>query len=165
MAGRVGYSEEVRIAAAGQFVLGHGAGAVATYLGLSHGTMRRWQDAYRQGRLLNSGVVRENRSYPQQLKQAAVEKFLAGTPKSEIIFEFGISTRTVFDRWVAAYRKDGPSGLVAKPKGRKPSVVGKESLERKVYRLEMENVLLKKFQALMAEDQAAQPSKRRRSRH
>lgn len=165
MGGRVGYSEEVRVAAAGQFALGHGASAVATYLGLSHGTMRRWQDAYRQGRLLNSGVVRENRIYSQQVKQAAVEKFLAGTPKSEIIFEFGISTRTVFDRWVAAYRKDGPSGLVPKPKGRKPSVVGKESLEQKVYRLEMENALLKKFQALMAEDQAAQLSKRKRSRH
>lgn len=165
MVGQGGYSEEIRIEAARQFALGHGASAVATYLGLPHGTMRKWQDAYRQGRLLNSGVVRENRIYSQQLKQAAVEKFLAGTPKSEIIFEFGISTRSLFDRWVAAYRKDGPSGLVPKPKGRKPSVVGKESLEQKVYRLEMENVLLKKFQALMAEDRAAQPSKRRRSRH
>ena len=165
MAGRVGYPEGIRIEAARQFALGHGFSAVATYLGLPHGTMRKWQDAYRQGRLLNSGVVRENRIYSQQVKQAAIEKFLAGTPKSEIIFEFGISTRSLFDKWVAAYRKDGPSSLVLKPKGRKPSVVGKESLEQKVYRLEMENVLLKKFQALTAEDRAAQPSKRRRSRH
>jgi len=164
MDGRIRHSEAVRIEAARHFALGYGAGAVATFLGLPHGTMRKWQDAYRQGHLLNLGVVRENRIYSRQVKQAAVEKFLAGTPKSEIIFEFGISTRTVFERWVAAYRKDGPSGLDPKPKGRKPSVVGKESLEQKVYRLEMENALLKKFQALMAEDQAAQPSKRKRSR-
>jgi len=64
------------------FALGHGARAVATYLGLSHTTMRQWQDAYRQGRLLHSGDVREIKIYPQQLKVAAVEKFLAGTSPS-----------------------------------------------------------------------------------
>ena len=165
MDGRIIYSEEIRIEAARQFALGNGSQAVATYLGLPRATMRTWQDAHRRGHLLNSGSVRENKSYPQQLKQAAVEKFLAGTPKAEIILEFGISTRSVFDRWVAIYRKDGPSGIAPKPSGRKPSVVGKESLEAKVRRLEMENVLLKKFQALMAEEKAAQPSKRKRSRH
>jgi transposase-like protein len=162
---RINYSEETLIEAARQFALGHGASAVATYLGLSHGTMRKWQDAHRQGRLLHSGVVREIKIYPEQLKLAAVEKFLAGTPKTEIILEFGISTRSIFDRWVAAYRKDGPSGLAPKPRGRRPSVVGQESLEQKVQRLEMENALLKKFQALMAVDEAAQPQKRKQSRH
>ena len=147
------------------FALGHGARNVATYLGLPYSTMRQWQDAHRQGHLLHSGSVRENKIYPHQLKQAAVEKFLAGTSKTDIVFEFGISTRSLFDKWVAAYRKDGPDGLAPKPKGRKPSAVGHENLEAKVYRLEMENALLKKFQALVAEEKAAQPSKRRRSRH
>lgn len=94
-----------------------------------------------------------------------MEKFLAGTSKTEIILEFGISTRSIFDKWVSIYRKDGPAGLIAKRKGRKPLVIGEESLEQKVYRLEMENALLKKFQALVAEEKAAQPSKRRRSSH
>lgn len=165
MDGRFSYSEETRIEVARLFALGHGARAVATYLGLSHTTMRQWQDAYRQGHLLNSGSVREIKIYPQQLKVAAVEKFLAGTSKTDIVLEFGISARSLFDKWVAAYRKDGPSGLAPKPKGRKPSVVGTESLEAKVYRLEMENALLKKFQALVAEEKAARPSKRKRSRH
>ena len=157
MDGRFSYSEETRIEVARLFALGHGARAVATYLGLSHSTMRRWQDAYRQGNLLNSGFVRENKIYPQALKLAAVEKFLAGTPKAEIMLEFEISTRAVFDKWVAAYRKDGPSGLAPKPRGRKPLIVGHESLEAKVYRLEMENALLKKFQALMAEENELNP--------
>ena len=157
MDGRFSYSEETRIEVARLFALGHGARAVATYLGLSRSTMRRWQDAYRQGNLLNSGFVRENKIYPQVLKLAAVEKFLAGTPKAQIILEFEISTRAVFDKWVAAYRKDGPSGLAPKPRGRKPLIVGHESLEAKVYRLEMENALLKKFQALMAEENELNP--------
>ena len=165
MDGRIIYSEEIRIEAARQFALGYGYHVMARSLGLPLATARTWQDAYRQGHLLHSGDVRENKFYPHELKLAAVEKFLAGTPKADIIFEFGITTRAIFDRWVAAYRKDGPSGLVAKPKGRKPSVVGEETLEQKVYRLEMENALLKKFQALVAKEKAAQPSKRKQSRH
>ena len=165
MDGRIRYSEEVRIEVARLFTLGHGAKAVATYLGLPFGTMRTWQDAYRQGWLLNSGAVRENKSYPYELKLAAVEKFLAGTPKSEIVLEFGVSTRALFDKWVATYRKDGAPGLVAKAKGRKPLVAGSESLEQKIYRLEMENALLKKFQALMAKEQQARPSKRKQLPH
>lgn len=165
MDGRINYSVEIRMEAARQFGLGNGYHVVAKYLSLPLSTARTWHDAYRQDHLLHSGDVRENKIYPQQLKQAAVEKFLAGTSKTDIVAEFGISGRSLFERWVAAYRKDGPAGLAPKPRGRKPSVVGQESLEQKVYRLEMENALLKKFQALMAEDEAAQPQKRNRSRH
>ena len=165
MDGRINYFEETRIEAARQFARGFGYHVVAKHLGLPVGTARIWHDSYLQGRLLHSEAVRENIIYPQDLKLAAVEKFLAGTPKAEIILEFGISTRSIFDRWVAAYRKDGPSGLVAKPKGRKPLVVGEESLEAKVHRLEMENALLKKFHALMTQESQAQPLKRTRSSH
>ena len=165
MDGRIRYSGEVRIEVARLFTLGHGAKAVATYLGLPYDTMRVWEDSYHQGCLLNSGGVRENKSYPYELKLAAVEKFLAGTPKTEIILEFEISTRAVFNRWVFAYRKDGAKGLVAKPKGRKPLVAGQESLEQKIYRLEMENALLKKFQALMAKERQARLSKRKQLPH
>lgn len=162
---RVGYLEEVRIQAAEQFALGYGARAVATYLDLPYETMRIWVDTYHQGCLLNSGAVRENKIYPQHLKVAAVEKFLAGTPKSQILLEYEISARSLFNKWLAAYRKDGPDGLVAKAKGPKPSVVGTESLEQKIYRLEMENALLKKFQALMAKEQQVRPSKRKQLPH
>ena len=163
MHGRISHSEETRTEAASYFSQGYGFHAVATYMGLPSGTMREWLDSYRQGRLLNFDLVRENRSYPQQLKVAAVEKFLAGTPKPEILLEFGISTRTLFNKWVLAYRKDGPAGLTPKPKGRKPAGIDGESLEEKVSRLEMENALLKKYQALVIADQAAQPSKRKQS--
>lgn len=163
MDGRINYFEETRSEAAKQFAQGFGYHVVARLLSLPVGTARIWHDSYLQGRLLHSDAVRENKIYPQDLKLAAVEKFLAGTSKAEIILEFGITTRAIFNRWVSAYRKDGPAGLVAKPRGRKPLVVGKESLEAKVHRLEMENALLKKFHALMTQQNPAQPSKRKRS--
>lgn len=165
MDGRIGYSEEIRIQAAELFASGYGARTVARYLVMPLSTICTWLDSYRQDCLLNSGAVRENKIYPQHLKVAAVEKFLAGTPKSQILLEYEISTRALFNKWVATYRKEGPEGLVAKTKGPKPSVVGTESLEQKIYRLEMENALLKKFQALMAKEQQARPSKRRQLPH
>ena len=165
MDGRVGYSEEIRIQAAELFASGYGARTAARHLGLPLGTVRTWEDSYRLGHLLDFNAVRENRSYPYELKVAAVEKFLNGTPKSQILIEFEISTRALFNKWVAIYRRDGALGLVAKTKGRKPSVVGSQSLEQKIYLLEMENALLKKYHALMAKEQLARPSKRKQSPH
>ena len=165
MDGRVGYSEEIRTHATGMFASGYGARAVATYLAVPYNTVRTWEDSFRLGHLLDFSAVRENRSYPQHLKVAAVEKFLSGTPKSQILLEFEISTRALFNKWVAIYRKDGPEGLAAKAKGPKPSVVGTESLEQKIYRLEMENALLKKYHALMASQQQVQPSRRKQLPH
>jgi len=165
MDGRINYFEETRIEAARLFSQGLGYRLVAKQLGLPLGTARIWHDTFLQGRLLHSDAVRVNKIYPQQLKLDAVEKFLAGTPKSQILLEFGISTRSIFDKWVSIYRKDGPEGLIAKRKGRKPLVRGQESLQAKVHRLEMENALLKKYQALVEQDKAAQPSKPKRSPH
>ena len=162
---RIGYLYEVRIQAAEQFALGYGARAVATYLDVPYNTVHTWENSHRLGQLLHSSAVKENKTYPQHLKVAAVEKFLAGTPKSQILLEFEISTRALFNKWVTTYRKDGPESLVAKAKGPKPLVVGTESLEQKIYRLEMENALLKKFQAPMANEQQARPSKRRQLPH
>jgi transposase-like protein len=161
MDGRVRHSEEIRLEASRQFALGHGCFTVAKFLDLPLSTARTWQDSFRQGHLLHFETVKEKKFYPEELKVAAVEKFLAGTSKTEIILEFGITTRSLFDKWVAIYRKDGPLALAAKPRGRRLLVEGTETLEAKVYRLEMENALLKKFQALMTEKEAAQPLKRK----
>jgi len=57
---------------------------------------------------------------------------------------------------IAAYRADGVLGLVDKPRGRK--LRGKDpssqSLEERIYHLEMENAVQKKFHALMDEQKA-----------
>ena len=62
MDGRIGHTEEIRIEAVRQFESGPSYCAVATNLGLPIGTLRDWQDSYLQGRLLNTALVRENRS-------------------------------------------------------------------------------------------------------
>ena len=105
----------------------------------------------------------EIKHYSSQVKLAAVEKFLAGTTKTEVIVEYGISNRSLFNKWLAIYRRQCAQGLVAKTKGGPKRSVdqGQETLEQKVYRLEMENAVLKKFHALMAKEEAALKAKRR----
>jgi len=162
MDGRIKHRIETRIEAARLFDAGFGYSVIATHLRLSGSTSRNWQDIHRQGRLLDFVVMAQNNNYSPEMKLAAIKKFLAGTTKAEVIDEFGISTRSLFNKWLATYRAEGAQGLAKKPKGRPKRSVdqSQETLEQKVYRLEMENAVLKKFHALMAKEEAALKAKR-----
>lgn len=106
--------------------------------------------------------MREAKRYSPEVKIAAVEKFLSGESKTVVIEQFGISNRGLFNKWLAAYRLHGVEGLKPKPLGR-PVKNRDQRLEtdaEKIYRLEMENAVLKKFLALRAETKAAQKIKR-----
>lgn len=148
---RVKHSIETRIEAARHFDAGFSYFAVASLLGISKGTARHWQDSNKQGRLIGF-MPMGKKTYPAMLKVAAVEKFLSGTPKTDVLEEFQISNRSLFDKWIVIYRREGTDGLQAMRLGRKPVVATAESLERKVARLEMENAILKKWVALAREE-------------
>ena len=94
-----------------------------------------------------------SKSYPYGVKVAAVERFLGGASTADVVLEFEISTRSLLDKWVAIYRAQGAEGLRPKRKGRVPKDPNVETLEQKVARLEMENLVLKKLNALVAADQ------------
>jgi transposase len=153
---RVKHQTEPSVAADRLFDVGFGVSYIATNLSISRYTIRDWQTSYRQGRLLGLGAMSGNNRYSHTLKVAAVEKFLAGKAKADVLAEFGITSRAVLNKWVAAYRADGVLGLVDKPKGRKPR--GKDpssqSLEERIYHWDTESAVLKKFHALMDEQKA-----------
>ncbi len=155
MDGRLKYPIETRIEAAKLFDAGFGFKAVATRLALPLATATLWRDKHSQQTLLRLNTV-ANKQYSAALKIAAVEKHLAGATITNVVAEFNISTRALFQKWVATYREDGPEGLMPKTRGRprKPQVsLESETLEQKVARLEFENEALKKLQALVALEQ------------
>lgn len=162
---RVKHSNKTRIKAAKLFDAGLTYSEVSREIAIPLYTLRVWQDSHNQNRLIGSGLMKRNRKYSPELKLLAVEKFLAGTRKEDVLIEFSISNRSVFNKWLNLYRRDGAAALQPMPVGRKPkaSKPGEETSEEKIERLEMENALLKKYHALMAEN-AAQGSKRRQSR-
>lgn len=165
MDGRINYKTETRIEAARLFDAGFGYKWVSKELRLPQGTLRGWQDSHRQGRLLGLGSVTKNKKFATEVKIAAVEKFLSGAVKSEVLVEFNITTRAMLDKWVAIYRDQGSEGLTLKAKGRPKKGTGAalESDSEKILRLEMEVAVLKKLIALESRDQAALLAKRKQS--
>lgn len=146
------HSSDIRRQAAELFSTGFGYKSVASKLRISVTTSRVWRDKHAAGTLLGLGVMGNN-TYPVELKVDAVEAFLAGLSTTEVVARFNISNRSIFNKWVAIYRVDGPAGLQPKPKGRRAKVVtiGPETLEEEVLRLRLEVAVLKKQEALMIE--------------
>jgi transposase-like protein len=142
----VTHQTETFIAAERPFDAGFGVSYIATSHSISRYTIWDWQNAYRQGCLSGLGAMRNNNRYSHTLKVAAVEKFLAGKAKADVLAEFGITSRAVLNKWVTAYRADGVLGLVDKPRGRKPrdKDPSSQSLEERIYHLDMENAVIKK---------------------
>ena len=160
---RVKHPSETRIEAARLFDAGFGFNAVAKALGIPGGTGRAWLDKHKQGLLLGLDAMSSNKAYSTDLKVAAVERFLSGVPKPDVLVEFGISNRSLFNKWVARYRASGPDGLVAQTRGPKPKSTVKASVSdaEKIRLLEMEVEVLKKYNALLAEEDLKLRTKRR----
>ena len=148
---KVIHSLETRIEAAKLFDAGFGYKAVASHLGLNLDSVRHWQDRYLQGRLLDSTVMGK-KFYPAAVKVAAVEKFLAGASKTDVVAEFEISNRGMLTKWISAYREGGPEVFSTKAKGRPRKDSRPETLEQRLAFLEMENEILKKWVALAQEE-------------
>jgi transposase len=161
------HSLKALIEAARLFDEGFGYVAAARQLELSHYTVRDWLDKHNQGRAIGLGRMTTHKKYTAAEKLAAVSLFLSGVEKAEVMERFGIGTRTLLSTWVAIYRKHGPEGLEPKPKGRpkKDSNPVQETDAMRIQRLEMEVEILKKYNALLAEEDYAQRIKRKSSRH
>ncbi len=81
--------------------------------------------------------------YPLELKLEAIRLFQEeGKTQAEITARLGIRHAYAVKEWLQIYRREGVAGL-HKPHGPKK----KESLQRELERLRMENALLKKYQA------------------
>lgn len=93
--------------------------------------------------------------YPFELKLAAVKARLEeGTSTREVVEEFSIGNSSTLEEWCRRYRAGGEDALRPKRRGRPPKASkppGEETLEERCMRLEMENAVLKKLEALAAE--------------
>jgi transposase len=95
--------------------------------------------------------------YPLWFRQEVVDKHIKeGVSMTQLYDQYGVDTRQI-RRWCAWYRQNGvPKQMTGKRQGRPRSSDGTESLEQKVKRLEMENVLLKKLNELLMEEETKQ---------
>jgi transposase-like protein len=159
------YSETEWLKAVELFAAGHREWAVGSELGLPRSTMRRWLWLYERFGVVGWAAVSTPQKYSFETKLAAVQAFIGGTTKLEVMAEFEIRGQSQLDQWVSRYRSGGEDALRPRPRGRRPlSAIGEETVDRKVARLEMENAALKKLRALAAEERRLStklPSSRR----
>ena len=91
--------------------------------------------------------------YPLETKVEAVRLYLEeGKSYAEIGRDMEVADTQRIEVWVRRYRQEGVAGL-NKPKGRPRKKA--ESAEEELKRLRMENMLLKKFQAELRNEELA----------
>ena len=147
---------DIRIEAVRCFERGFGCEAVSRALGIPRSTVLRWLYAYRAlGK--EALAVTKHRTYPHDLKVEAAKAVVEGRmTKSEAMEAYGIKGLTQIETWCRLYRDGGPDALLPKPKGRPRKAEAvyasrEEELEARVRELELENEILKRFNALAEE--------------
>lgn len=155
-------SEAQRGAAVALFEQGRGYSATARYLGVSRGPVR---EIYRRWVLHGRKVLvakPTKTQYSFEFKLDVVRKVIdEGAPAQQVAQEYRLSSATLVQTWVRAYRRLGEDGLKPKPKGRQPKPADRASveltdlqrLEQENERLRAENAYLKKLRALMVREQ------------
>lgn len=143
----------VRAEAIRYFEMGFGDKSIGNALGIPHDTVRRWLYTYRAlGKEALFVTSHLNYSYETKLNviHAVLEE---GMPKPEVMKKFGIKCKTQINTWCRLYKEGGPNALLPKSKGRPKKVEPtfksrEEQLEARVRDLELENEILKRFNAL-----------------
>jgi transposase-like protein len=133
------------------FDLGLGYKAVGALLDCPSATVRKWLYTFKVGGK-EALLVREQRTYSQELKIAAVQDFLnEGVSKPEIMEKYDIRSISPLERWIGLYRAGGADALAAKPKGRRrrsePVVFEsrEEELLARIQELELELAIQKRI--------------------
>lgn len=95
-----------------------------------------------------------------------------GLSLMDAALKYRLSSLGMISTWRSTYEREGPEGLVTKPKGRAPMAKRKkknpdemtevEKLKERVEYLEMENAALKKLKALVQEEDARRTGSRRK---
>ena len=151
------HAAEVRRAAVDLFSKGHGKAFVASRLGLSRTIVEQWSLTYRAvGSEVLLAMGSTHRKYDFETKVAAASAVVdLGRPKSEVMVEFGIASRSPLNAWCSRYREGGADALRPRPKGRPKAQstpkTREQQLEREVERLRAQVAYLKKSIALKAE--------------
>ena len=151
------------------------AESVATEHGFSESSLMRWVCFYRKYGNKGLEPKKHNRSYSPAFKLKVMRTIeRKSLSLSEACLSFNIPNGSVIVSWQKRFEKLGHIGLEDKPKGRPKSMAYKrakkksdkpltreEELLLEIESLRAENELLKKLQALIQAEEAAQNKKRK----
>ncbi|VXB84056.1 conserved hypothetical protein [Exiguobacterium sp. 8H] len=137
--------------------------------GVSHHQVRLWVLLYERW---GETIFALSYTVHSQTFKLRVLKDMAenGMSLMDAALKYRISSPGMIANWRSTYEREGPEGLVAKPKGRAPMARRKkqepkemtevEKLKERIEFLEMENAALKKLKALVQEEEARRTGSR-----
>lgn len=149
--------------------------SVANEYGFSESSLIRWVCFYQKYGNKGLEPKKHNRSYSSSFKLKVLRTIeRKSLSLSEACLSFNIPNASVIVSWQKRFEKLGNTGLIDKPKGRPKSMAYKrakkksdkpltreEELLLENESLRAENELLKKLQALIQAEEAAQSKKRK----
>ena len=147
---------DIRAEAVRYFEMGFADKVVGRLLGIPQATVKKWLYTYRAlGK--EALFVTKHRTYPHAIKVEAAKAVVEGAmSKPEAMKAYGLKSMTQIDTWCRLYREGGPDALLPKQKGRPKKAAPafssrEEELKARVRELELENEILKRFNALAEE--------------
>lgn len=150
-------------------------GGVARELGCHKSTVQQWLMHYQQHGV--NGFKFRNGRYDRGFKLGVVRYYLQkGLSLDQTASYFKIPNASVIVQWVKNYECWGAAGLTNRPRGRKRSIMAKKprkkeitssdpaqklvELQKELDYLRAENAFLKKFNALVQQEEAAKAQAR-----
>ncbi|MGP5121233.1 helix-turn-helix domain-containing protein [Psychrobacter alimentarius] len=127
----------------------------------------KWVKQYQSGGIEAIKPKASKTKYSSEFKLKVLTVMLRqGLSQSEVALKFNISSPALISHWHKAYRQQGMSGLISKPKGRaamsKPFITDKPNDEKTLAELKRENeylraevAYLKKLDALLKAEERA----------
>lgn len=174
---RVKYSIEQKAAVVRSINRGRSSiRGAARELGCEPGTIRRWMGQYNKYGV--KGFKLKNGSYERSFKLQVVHYYLKkGVSLNQTANYFKIPNAGIVSRWVKSYKSFGGTGLLSEPRGRKRSTMAKKpknkgiaskdattqkraEMQKELEYLRAENAFLKKFNALVQQEEGAKAQAR-----
>jgi transposase len=175
---RVKFSIKQKTAVARTINAGQGSmKGAARELGCSPSTVRRWVIQYRQHGV--EGFKFKNGNYDRAFKLQVVRYYIKkGLSLNETATYFKVPNAGIVSQWVKRYKRWGAMGLTNNLRGRKRSIMAKMikkkearsndpaaqklvELQKELEYLRAENAFLKKFNALVQQEETAKAQARR----
>jgi len=174
---RVKYSIEQKVAVVRTINAGRSSiKGAARELGCGPSAIRRWLGQYNEYGV--KGFKFRNGNYERGFRLQVVRYYLKkGLSLNQTATYFKIPNAGIISKWVKSYNRLGATGLSNEPRGRKRSIMAKKlkkkevtsndpaaqrlvDMQKELAYLRAENAFLKKFNALVQQEEAAKAQAR-----
>ena len=162
------YNLDFKLQVIAYYMQGHTGRATAEEFNLDNKIVIKWVKQYQSGGIDAIKPKTSKAYYSREFKHKVLTTMLSqGLSQLEVALRYNISSPALISHWHKAYRLEGISGLISKPKGRtvmsKPFITDKPEDEKSLAELKRENEYLRAENAYLKKLDALLKQKRKQA--